>query len=252
MTEQTKVIPWKEKLAEKVKAQQQQEKSAGGQFISIRSGVMSYGGLPVQGNKADMIVLESIFENSFYPEKYGTSDNTSPACYAFSVDGGDDMAPHPEAEHPVAKTCKVCPNNKFGSADGGRGKGKACANRRRLAVISAAAVTSPDEISNAPTAYMRVPPTSTRYWSTYVQNVLAKTEMPFFASITNIGVIPDAKTTMRVNFVHVAEVKDDELLEALYRRAAAEAQLIDFPYPKSAAPDAAAKAAATPTRKGKF
>jgi len=57
---------------------------------------------------------------------------------------------------------------------------------------------------------------------------------------------------MRVNFVHVAEVKDDELLEALYRRAAAEAQLIDFPYPKSAAPDAPAKAAATPTRKGKF
>ena len=235
---ETKVVPWKEKLQEKVKAQQEAEKAQGGQFISIKSGVMSYGGLPVQGNKADMVVLESVFENAFYPDKFGTSDNTSPACYAFSTSGGPDMAPHPDAEHPQSKTCRECPHNKFGSADGGRGKGKACANRRRLAVISAAAVSSAEEVNNAPTAYLRVPPTSTRYWSAYVQNVLARTDMPFFASITNIGVVPDPKTTMRVNFTHVAEIKDDELLEALYRRAAAEASLIDFPYPRSAGEDA--------------
>ena len=250
MEAETKVVPWKEKLQEKVKEQQQREKAQGGQFISIKSGVMSYGGLPVQGNKADMVVLESIFENAFYPDKYGTGENTSPACYAFSPTG-DDMAPHPEAEHPQAKTCKECPLNKYGSADGGRGKGKACANRRRLAVISAAAVASADEINNAPTAYLRVPPTSTRYWSSYVQNLLAKTDMPFFASITNVAVAPDPKTVMRVSFSHVGEVKDDELLEALYRRAAAEAQLIDFPYPRAATPEAGAEAA-KPTKKGKF
>lgn len=248
---ETKVVPWKEKLQEKVKMQQQQEKAQGGQFISIKSGVMSYGGLPVQGNKADMVVLESIFENSFYPDKYGTTDNTSPACYAFSPTGGEDMAPHPDAEHPQSKTCRECPQNRYGSADGGRGKGKACANRRRLAVISAASVSSAEEINNAPTAYLRVPPTSTRYWSAYVQNVLARTDMPFFASITNIGVVPDPKTTMRCIFTHVAEVKDDELLEALYRRAAAEASLIDFPYPKSATGDEPEAPAAKP-KKGKF
>jgi hypothetical protein len=162
------------------------------------------------------------------------------------------MAPHPEAEKPQSKTCKACPNNKYGSADGGRGKGKACSNRRRLAVISAASVSSAEEINNAPTAYLRVPPTSTRYWSTYVQNVLAKTDMPFFASITNIGVVPDAKTTMRVNFVHVAEIKDDELLEALYRRAAAEATLLDFPYPKSASDNTPESQPAKKATKGKF
>jgi hypothetical protein len=250
MSDEGKVVLWKEKLAEKVKAQQQQEKAQGGQFISIKSGVMSYGGLPVQGNKADMIVLESIFENAYYPDKYGTTDNTSPACYSFSSDGVD-MAPHPDAEHPQSKTCKTCKMNEFGTADSGRGKGKACANRRRLAVISAAAVTSAAEVSAAPTAYFRVPPTSTRYWSSYVQNLLAKTDMPFFASITSVGVVPDAKTQLRCVFSHVAEITDDELLEALYRRAAAESTLIDFPYPKSATEEPA-KAPAAATKKGKM
>lgn len=250
MSEDTKMVPWKEKLQEKVKAQQQQEKAQGGQFISIKSGVMSYGGLPVQGNKADMIVLESIFENAYYPDKYGSSDNTSPACYAFSTTGGDDMAPHPDAELPQNKTCKTCPQNKYGSADGGRGKGKACANRRRLSVISATAAASAEEINNAPTAYLRVPPTSTRFWSSYVQNLLAKTDMPFFASITNVGVVPDPKTTLRCVFTHTAEITDDDLLEALYRRAAAEAQLIDFPYPKSATDSATAETKTS--KKGKF
>jgi len=244
----TKVIPWKEKLGEKIKQQQEAEKGTGGQFISLKSGVMSYGGMPVQGNKCDVVVLESIHENAFYPDKYGTTDNTSPACFAFSVDGGDAMAPHPDAEHKQAKTCKECPNNKWGSADGGRGKGKACGNRRRLAVIPAGECNTAEAISNAPVAYLRVPPTSTRFWGAYVQNVIAKTDLPFFASITNVALLPDPKTQMKLNFTHTATITDDELLEALYRRAAAEATLIDFPYPKNVGGEEAPK----PKAKTKF
>jgi hypothetical protein len=245
----TKIVPWKEKLQEKVKAQQEAEKGTGGQFISLKSGVMSYGGMPVAGNKCDVIVLESIHENAYYKDKYDAAVTTPPACYAFSIDGGESMAPHPEAEFPQSKTCKSCPHNKFGSADGGRGKGKACSNRRRIAVIPASACNSADEIMAAPVAYLRPPPTSIRYWGAYVQNVLAKTDMPVFASITNVALVPDPKTQIRLNFTHVATISDDELLEAIYRRASAEATLIDFPYPKSQEPD---EAKAAPKAKTKF
>jgi hypothetical protein len=230
----TKVVPWKEKLGEKVKQQQEQEKGTGGQFISLKSGVMSYGGMPVQGNKCDVVALESVHENAYYPDKYGTTDNTSPACYAFSINGDENMAPHPEAEFPQSKTCKTCKHNVFGSADNGRGKGKACSNRRRIAVIPAAECNTAEAIMAAPVAYLRPPPTSVRNWAAYVQNVLLKTEMPLFAQITNVALVPDPKTQIKLLFNHVGTVNDDALLEALYRRAAAEATLIDFPYPKSA------------------
>jgi hypothetical protein len=248
MNESTKMVPWKEAMQGKVKEQAAAEKVTG-TFISLKSGVMSYGGLPVQGNKADMIVLESIHENTYYPDKYGTTENQSPTCYAFSLTGIG-MVPHPEAAKPQAKTCAECPRLKWGTADNGAGKGKACSERRRLGVVPASSVESVEAIDAASVAYIRVPVTSVKHWSAYVQNVLAKTDMPVFGSITNVALVPDAKTQIKLTFTHVATIKDDELLEALYKRAAIETTMIDFPYPKPQ--DGESEAVPAKKQKSKF
>jgi hypothetical protein len=56
------------------------------------------------------------------------SDPEAPAC--FSIDG---RTPNAASESPVHTSCQLCPNNEFGSH--ANGKGKACADYRRIVVV---------------------------------------------------------------------------------------------------------------------
>src|SRR5690606_25613194 len=90
-------------------------------------------------NELEVVVVASVFANTLYADKFQPGVVSLPICYAFGDPDSDDpegtMRPHEEAEDPQSDACADCPMNQFGSAPEGRGK--ACKNTRRLAVMLA-------------------------------------------------------------------------------------------------------------------
>jgi len=78
-----------------------------------------------------VIILGWRWVNRYYPGAYDANDIQSPACWAVNevpanlVPNGGEDEQHTD--------CATCPQNKFGSS----GKGKACRNGARIAMIAA-------------------------------------------------------------------------------------------------------------------
>lgn len=98
-----------------------------------------------------VVLLDFINQNQFYKKEYQKGDSDPPDCFATAFNL-EDLAPNPEhVEEPVAETCAECPMAEWGS---GKNGGKACKNRRKLAVVLASD-DAPDDIyllSVSPTA----------------------------------------------------------------------------------------------------
>lgn len=242
----TSIVKWDEKLAARAAQTKKQEASvATGSFIGMKGGILSYMGNAVPDNKLNLVIIDAIMENHLYEGQYNPNTPQSPVCYAFGRDD-DEMVPHEKVEAPQADACSGCPNNEWGSAD--TGKGKACKNVRRLAVITEDALDGGAEaIEEADIAYMKIPVTSVKAWAGYV-NQLAATNKPPLAFVTEVSVVPDAVSQFKVQFKVLEEIDDGELIEALLAKADIVEQQIAFPYqvveaPAAPAPRAAARSA---------
>jgi hypothetical protein len=217
---------WAEKLKGYAVDAQSVERGAG-QFFSTKGGVLSFGKLPIPNNLMDVIVLASIHENIYYKEKFSGDKITSPDCYAFSATGLN-MAPHADAQNKQAEVCDACPHNKWGSGEGG--KGKACKEVRRLALMPESALLSPREVEASTVGYLRVPVTSVKNWQSHVQACAVK-QLPPFAVVTRVSLRPDPRTMFTVQFEVIRPVSDTSVLAAIVARMEAETKRIDFPYP---------------------
>lgn len=223
-----KPMNWQERLASMAQeAVKTEESVSAGNFISFKSGQMSFQGNPIQGNKLDVIVVDHILENCFYGRRYDGDNPTPPQCYAFGR-SEDDLEPHEKASEPQHDKCKGCPMNEFGTAD--QGKGKACKNTRRIAVIAADNL-DPDAIASAEVGYMKLPVTSIKGWASYVRALSATEGKPPLAFVTQVSLVPDAKTQFKVGFTKV-ESLDAEAIEAVLHRHDEVAESISFPYPE--------------------
>jgi len=199
-----------------------------GTFITVRGGVLQFNKQPIAGNKLDVIVADAVLENVYYEDDFDPDAPASPVCYAFGRTE-EEMAPHPKAEKPQHPTCAGCPMNEFGTA--AKGKGKACKNTRRLAVLPAgAADLTADKVLSNEVAYLKLPVTSVKNWSTYVNKVSAMHRRPPFGVVTEISVTPDPKTQFKVNFETRALVGED-LADAAISRHDEQRELIMFAYP---------------------
>jgi hypothetical protein len=235
----TAVTSWQDKLAQyATDASAQEAAVAGGQFFGLKSGVLTFNGNPMPNNEMAVIVIDSVLENVYYEGRYDPDTPQAPICFAF---GRDDktMEPHKlvvEAGTNQCEQCHGCPMNEFGSAD--TGKGKACRNTRRVAMISAGSFNKQGEFiqadgvehfAEAELAYMKLPVTSVKGYAAYVKQVEATMKRPPFAVFTRVSVVPDAKSQFKVVFEALEEVPD-ELIETLIARHEETKQLIDFPY----------------------
>lgn len=103
----------------------------------------------------DCIVVAFNRVNALMPP-YNPNQYQDPKCWAI----GDDVAamgPNPEhVPEPQATTCSLCPKDKYGTASNG-GKGKACTNKIRLAIVPVAATATSDicVINVSPTGLTR-------------------------------------------------------------------------------------------------
>jgi hypothetical protein len=236
----TQVVDWQEQLAKMAFATAEAEKPSGN-WVSFKGGQLTINGTPQPKNKVDCIVIHSIFENQLYEDRYDPNNPQPPICYAFS-ETDDDLKPHADSAKPQAESCAVCPNNVWGSDPGG-GKGKACKNVRRLAIVSADDL-DPEKLPRAEVALAKLPVTSVKNWSTYASQLANVLKIPPLAVISEMSVEPDAKTQFQVNFQLVDKITDGALIQGLLNKRKDTTPLIFAPYDKpSAAPKPEAGAA---------
>jgi hypothetical protein len=239
---------------------------ASGEFLSTKGGILTFDGEPLPGNQMLVVILDVVRERTYYTLKYEQSAeiNLPPVCYAFGRTE-EEMAPHPSMQAdetyfiPQNDICADCPNNEWGSADTGRGK--ACGERRRLALLPAGyytpkkgsrsdflaeIFTDNEHYESADIAYLKTPVTSVKDYARYVTQLNASLRLPPMAVITRVYLEPDAKTQFRVKFEMVEQLPDDVLDTILARHEEAKAGII-FGY---APPSAEARAAAGQKKRG--
>lgn len=238
--EPTDVVDYMEQLRAMTIATQEAEKPSSN-WISFKGGQLTINEMRMKDDKAPVVVVYSIFENQWYKNPYNPNNPESPLCYAFG-ETDDDLRPHPDSAEPQNVDCATCPKNEWKSDPGG-GKGKACKNVRRLALMSAADIVDADKIPKAEIVMAKLPVTSVRNWSTYANQIANVLKVPPIAVVTEMSVVPDAKTQFQVNFALLDKITDGATIGALLQRRKDIHPMVFAPYdkPTGPAPDQAAK-----------
>lgn len=234
------VVNYDEELAKMAKAATKVERPETSN-IGTKAGVLTYNGDPIPGNKLDCIIIASTHVNLYYEDKYDPNDPKNPVCFAYCEDPDEDvMAPHPASSKPQAETCADCWANRWNSDPEG-GRGKACKNSRRLALIPAS--TTPEDIPSAEVAALNLPVTSGKGWGTYVNKIAQLFARPPLGLITQIGTVPDVKSQFKITFVNQALV-GNEMLPGLFEKAKLARPMLEKVYdpnPEETEEDKAAK-----------
>ena len=211
---------WEAQMAADAKKILEQERPALS-IMSIKSGVMTIGGEPVPNNELDCVVVGSAAEMVYYTTKYDPDVRTNPDCYAIGDCRTEELAPHPDATNKQAESCAACPNFQWGSDPGG-GRGKACRERRRLALMPAD--------GSAEMCLLSIPSMSIKNWSNFVRETVATTGKPPAAAICKIKVVPSTRSMIEVKFSYVGPVPEHTLAAVMAKRGPAMDAIL-APYP---------------------
>jgi hypothetical protein len=184
--------------------------------ISLKSGVMSYQQQPIPGNKMEVVLVGGAYRNVFYVGRYDPNNIVNPDCYALS-DHDEGMEPHENVNTPQHESCDGCPQNEWGSSPTG-GRGKACKQTRRLILLPANTLNDADSVLKAELAILDVPVTSVKNYAKLVSTVAATINLPVWAIVTTVAVLPDAKTQFRVEFTPMRPAGNEEIIRALMKR----------------------------------
>lgn len=238
----TAVATWDEELARQAELAAGMEASTStGQFFSLRGGQLSWNDAPLPGNQMAVVILDAVLENVFYEGAYDPDTPQGPTCFAF---GRDDktMSPHPivvEANNSQAGTsglCAGCEMNEFGSADTGRGK--ACRNTRRLAMIPAGSfdhngkldlIEDPDHYATTAIGYMKLPVTSVKGYAAFVKQVAGALRRPPHGIVARVKVVPDPSSQFKVVFEPLISLPNELMAPIMDRHEEAKGA-IEFPY----------------------
>jgi hypothetical protein len=224
---------WEQKAHAYAKATKASAPLQQGRFLSLKNGVFNKGGVDL-GTEMKVIVVGHIHENQWFSDDYDPDTSQIPACFAFGVkktnedgtvqDSLDGMKPHEKSTKPQEEECHQCPMNEFGSSD--RGKGKACKNVRRIAIIPQGEMEDP---LSADLAFMKVPVMSAKNFDGYLNRVA---DIPYmvFGVICQMHIEKDKKAQFVVKFDVVEKIEDPDILEDLEKLYLKTMKDIDFPY----------------------
>lgn len=224
------------------------ESGGGGRFFSTRAGMLQFDDVALPGNQMCVIVGSWCLENVYYETAFDADNRTPPTCFAFckNPEEKDEMGPPEivdteEVFERQSELCRDCEKNEWGSAR--QGRGKACGNRRRLALLPAGTYTSAgrgggfeleliedeEHFRSCDEAFLKVPVTSGKGFDSYVKDVADQLKKPLFAVYTRIYLTPDPKSQFKVNF-ELIEPVEKALLPVLMERYRKLQEGIDFPY----------------------
>jgi hypothetical protein len=175
------------------------------------------------GQTLPMIVLAHAFANSLMPGRYVRGEQTTIECSAVAetLEGLAPPANWP-ADKRGAESCQLCPNNAFGSGDGGQGK--ACRNTDLLIVMPLhsfePSTFNAKAVEKAPLYRMFIAPTSMRNWGKYAATVIDEKKgagLPLHAIVTVATVQPSDKHKQEVTFA-AASLVPPNVMDALTER----------------------------------
>lgn len=154
---------------------------------------------------------------TFYAKAYDEEESKAARPTCFSYDG---VAPDATAETPQAKKCAACKHNVWG--DTPNGKGTACSQNTRLAVIDPENITEP--------MLLRVPPASRTAFNDTVKAAIAR-GIPYNALALKVSFDSTAATPKLVfkitglvndaSYAKISEMFDSELVGDIIGRPSA-------------------------------
>ena len=225
---------WEEQMAADAKASASAVANiGGGAWLSIRNGVLKFQGTPLADSQLDAVALGWIFDKAYYGDvDFDPDSPASPVCWALGEDApGQDikkLIPSDDSHDRQADACDGCSKNEFGTSR--RGKGKACKDGVRIALLHADYLKSADLVADAPIVYLRVPPTSLTAWAAHVKKIANVLEKAPYAVVTRIAVAPDDSVQVRVSFDVQEDIRDRKLLGAIFTKRQAVLKEIGMPY----------------------
>lgn len=235
-----------EKLAAQAKEEAAKERPSVSK-LSIKSGILQYEGQAVPGNELDVFVAASSFINTWYPGRYDPNNIVNPACFAMALNE-EDLEAHeivPDENVPgETRACSDCPHAEWESNPEG-GRGKWCKEKRRLALLPAAA----EDLVKAEIATLDLPVTSVKNWGTFVNQVAASVKVPVHCVLTRVKVVPDAKSQFKVTFTPLRVVNEAEY-NAIEQRRDEAINLVLQPYDEVGPKEV--QVAPPASRRGKF
>lgn len=182
----------------------------------------------------ELVVVDFLSANTFYDRPFDKENPCPPACFAIG-DNPLELVPSDASPAKQADDCASCPMNQFGS----NGKGKACGNGRKLAVLP------PDAHEETPLWLLNVSPTSLRSFDGFVRGVANTMGMPPVAVVATVS-FDEAADYPKLEFGNPVP---NENLEVCFNRQAEARKLLETqPDVSGYQPPAPVKAARPPVK----
>lgn len=186
-----------------------------GNNISLKGGVFNLPDGTVNKGPMQAIILDWRMVNAYYTGPYDPANPKPPKCWAVGT-LIDELAPPSIVEDRQHDACVTCPMNEFGSAPVGRGK--ACKNQRRLAIVPIDATEETQPMT------LTVSPTGLTPFENYVNRVSAEMGALPIQVITKIGFDP-SKSYPSLIFQPASRVAPEQLPTLMGLRQVAQAML---------------------------
>jgi hypothetical protein len=159
----TQLVDIKAQLAAELATLNKTVAPPSGHRISLKGKTFTFPDGKTSPGPIAAVILDWRTINAYYKGAYNPQKVEAPSCFAISKDR-DDLKPSPNCSDPQSEQCEGCAWNEWGSAPGG-GRGKACKNQIRIAVVP------PDAKPDTPPWTIDLAPSSTGAFTNMVNNV---------------------------------------------------------------------------------
>lgn len=219
------LISWEEAMAAKAAEQQKQKAmmSQGPKFLAFKGAQLLADDVPIPGNKTEVIVLCFAGENAWYPGRFDPTKPQTPACWSVYTDAAN-MIPNDNSKDMQHENCVDCPKYQW-SSDPLGGRGKACKNRYRIAVIPAT-VSSAEDVATAEMRLATLPVTSGPDFEKFMNEAQITFQRPIFGVTAELSVVADPKTQFKVFLKPIMPVPGSLILAVLDRIKVAEKEIL--------------------------
>lgn len=167
-------------------------------WIKTSGGRFTYRDLVL--NDIECIILDKVVEHAYYDTEFDPDNPTNPACFALSFDP-EDMVPNEKSTSKQADACVGCPQFEWGSAE--KGRGKACKEIRRVAILAMPDTVTPESIAEAEIAFVKIPVMSVKGVDQFFAHIAGQGASPWMYK-SRLKIVPDPKSQYRV----IAELAD--------------------------------------------
>lgn len=244
----TNLTNYDARLAADAEEYAKQDRGGGeGTFLSTRSGVLSLNDEQLPGNQVACIIADSVLQNLYYAQSYDPSEKLPPTCYAFTRGEPRDMQPHLESmsrdqtyfmpqnmdASGAIGGCDGCPMAEWGSAmrNGVPGRGKACKNKYRLALLPAGLYQqapnkrewelglhdTADHYAASDVVMLNLPVTSGAAFEKYRKLLKTQYARAPYGAVTRIFLAPHPTNQFSINF-ELVELATPEMLRGILPR----------------------------------